>query len=138
MREVDVYEPALCCATGVCGPELDQRPVTFTADVAHVTEAGGRIVRHNLASDPSAFVTDEQVRAFRHLAGSEGLPLTSVDGVTVLTCAYPTRDQLMRFAALAVGTEETLRGEMAAARPAISLTMIAGDGPACDADARCC
>ena len=138
MREVHVYEPALCCTTGVCGPELDQRLVAFTADVAHVNEAGGQIVRHNLARDPNAFVTSEHVRAFMHLAGSEGLPLTSVDGVTVLTGAYPRRAQLIRFADLGVAPEETPRGEMEAARPALSLTVIAGDGPACDADSGCC
>ena len=97
--EVHVYEPALCCTTGVCGPDLDQRLVTFTADAAHVNQAGGTVVRHNLANDPHAFVSHEQVRTFMHLVGSEGLPLTTVDGVTVLTGSYPTRDQLIRFAA---------------------------------------
>ncbi|MER7070596.1 arsenite efflux transporter metallochaperone ArsD [Terrabacter sp. NPDC000476] len=100
MVEIHVYEPALCCNTGVCGPELDERLVVFTADLAHVNDAGGQVQRHNLANDPQAFVTNDAVRDFLHLAGSDGLPLTMVDGVTVLTGAYPTREQLARYAAV--------------------------------------
>jgi arsenite-transporting ATPase len=100
MPEIHVYEPALCCTSGVCGPELDQALVAFTADVAHVNESGGHVARHNLASDPHAFVDAESVRAFMHIAGSDGLPLTTVDGVTVLTGHYPDRAQLRQFAGL--------------------------------------
>ncbi|EWT05602.1 arsenic resistance operon repressor [Intrasporangium chromatireducens Q5-1] len=104
MPDVHVYEPALCCQTGVCGPDLDQTLVTFTADLANVADAGGSVWRHNLASDPDAFVRDEGIRAFLHLAGSEGLPVTTVDGVTVLTGRYPSREQLQRFAGVSTGT----------------------------------
>jgi len=40
------------------------------------------------------------VRAFLKVAGSDGLPLTLVDGLTVMTGAYPAREQLMRYAGL--------------------------------------
>ena len=43
--------------------------------------------------------------AFLQVAGSGGLPLTIVDGVTVMAGTYPTREQLLRFAGL--GDEET-------------------------------
>ena len=33
---IRVYEPALCCATGVCGPDLDQTLVQFTAALAYL------------------------------------------------------------------------------------------------------
>jgi Arsenical resistance operon protein ArsD len=97
---IRVYEPALCCNTGVCGPDLDQKLVDFTADLNHLVERGAVIARHNLASDPGAFTTEESVRTFLQVAGSEELPLTTVDGVTVMTGTYPTREQLARFAGL--------------------------------------
>jgi SAM-dependent methyltransferase len=99
-RSIHVYEPALCCNTGVCGEDVDQRLVEFTADLNHLVERGATIARHNLANDPQAFAADETARAFLQVAGSEGLPLTTVDGVTVMTGAYPTREQLLRFAGL--------------------------------------
>ena len=100
MPSVHVYEPALCCNTGVCGEDVDQRLVGFTADLNHLTEQGADIARHNLANDPLAFASQDSVRSFLEVAGSEGLPLTIVDGVTVLTGAYPTRDQLLRYTGL--------------------------------------
>jgi arsenite methyltransferase len=102
---VHVYEPALCCNTGVCGPDLDQALVEFTADLNHLSAQGAHITRHNLANDPQAFADDDTVRAFLQVAGSEGLPLTTVDGVTVMTGTYPSRSQLQRFAGLAAQPE---------------------------------
>ncbi|MFZ2501370.1 MAG: arsenite efflux transporter metallochaperone ArsD [Nocardioides sp.] len=100
LREVRVYEPALCCNTGVCGEDVDQRLVEFTADLNHLSAQGANIARHNLANDPLAFAAQDSVRSFLEAAGSEGLPLTTVDGVTVLTGTYPTREQLLRYAGI--------------------------------------
>ena len=61
---------------------------------------GVDIERHNLANDPTAFAADETVRAFLQVAGSDGLPLTLVDGVTVMTGSYPAREQLLKFAGI--------------------------------------
>jgi hypothetical protein len=101
MRAIRVFEPALCCNTGVCGPELDQNLVDFTADLAHLKAVGADIERHNLANDPVAFAGNDAVREFLQVVGSAGLPLTLVDGVTVMTGQYPSREQLQAFAGVA-------------------------------------
>ena len=103
MPSIHVYEPALCCNTGVCGPDPAQQLVTFTADLKHLKDLGADIARHNLASDVQAFAQSEAARSFLQLAGSQGLPLVLVDGVTVLTGRYPTRDELVRWAGLEAG-----------------------------------
>jgi arsenite-transporting ATPase len=100
MPVVRVFEPALCCNTGVCGEDVDQALVTFTADLTALAEQGADVARRNLANDPMAFANDQTVRAFLQVAGSEGLPLTTVDGVTVMTGTYPSREQLARFAGI--------------------------------------
>jgi Arsenical resistance operon protein ArsD len=114
MTTIRVYEPALCCNTGVCGPDVDESLVTFTADLSALKDLGVDIERHNLANDPTAFAADETVRAFLQVAGSDGLPLTLVDGVTVMTGGYPAREQLLRFAGVdteVVPAGVTLLGE---------------------------
>lgn len=105
MRTIRVYEPALCCSTGVCGPDVDQGLVDFTADLNHLKGLGADIERHNLANDPGAFVASDPVRSFLELVGSAGLPMTVVDGVTVMTGGYPTRPQLLAYTGL--GTSVT-------------------------------
>lgn len=129
MPVIRVFEPALCCNTGVCGPDVDPALVAFTADLAHLADRGADIARHNLANEPMAFANDPTVRAFLAVAGSDGLPLTAVDGVTVLTGAYPTREQLLRFAGL----------EPAPQQPAMPLIQLvdANPGATCGPDGCC-
>lgn len=98
MSKVEVFEPALCCATGVCGEDVDQQLVMFSADLDFVSSRGGDVARYNLASEPSTFAENETVRAFLQVAGSGGLPLILVDGVTAMTGRYPDRNQLAAWA----------------------------------------
>ena len=107
MSTIRVFEPPLCCNTGVCGPELDQSLVNFTADLNHVASTGADISRFNLASDPAAFAANPSVLAFLNTAGSENLPLVLVDDLTVLTGRYPTRSELTRYAGMTIELLDT-------------------------------
>ena len=100
MSKIEVFEPALCCATGVCGEDVDQQLVNFSADLDFIRSRGGDIARYNLASEPQAFAAHEAVTAFLHVSGSAGLPLVLVDGVTAMTGRYPDRIQLAIWAGL--------------------------------------
>ena len=105
MASINVYEPALCCNTGVCGPDPDQALVQFTADLAALKKQGIKIARHNLANDPEAFTKKKAVRKFMKTAGSAGLPLTTIGKTVVLTGRYPTLDELTRFAGRATNAD---------------------------------
>lgn len=73
MTTIEVYEPALCCNTGVCGPDPDQALVGFSADLEWLRSRGGRIARYNLATEPMAFATNDTVRRFLEVEGSQAL-----------------------------------------------------------------
>ena len=100
MNRIQVFEPALCCATGVCGEDVDQGLVTFSADMDFVRSQGGDVIRYNLASEPLVFAETETVKGFLQVVGSKGLPLVLVDGVTAMTGGYPDRAQLAEWAGL--------------------------------------
>jgi len=100
MNRIQVFEPALCCATGVCGEDVDQSLVTFSADMDFVRGQGGEVSRYNLASEPLVFAETEPVKGFLQVVGSKGLPLVLVDGVTAMTGGYPDRAQLAEWAGL--------------------------------------
>lgn len=100
MSKIEVFEPALCCATGVCGEDVDQALVTFSADMDYLRSNGADIARYNLASEPQAFAANEAAKAFLRVSGSAGLPLVLVDGVTAMTGRYPDRAQLASWAGL--------------------------------------
>ena len=101
MSTIEVFEPALCCSTGVCGPEVPQELVTFSADLDWLRGQGTDVARHNLASEPVAFAGRPAVLDFLQVSGSEGLPLVLVNGVIAMAGRYPSRAELARWAGAA-------------------------------------
>ncbi|MDQ1812338.1 arsenite efflux transporter metallochaperone ArsD [Massilia sp. CCM 9210] len=102
MKNIRVFDPALCCSSGVCGVDVDQALVGFAADVAWAGAQGARIERFNLAQEPMAFAADATVKAFLVRSGHEALPLILVDGDIVMAGRYPQRAELARWAGIAV------------------------------------
>ncbi len=100
MKTIQIFDPALCCSTGVCGVEVDQALVRFAADVEWARKCGAQIERFNLAQQPLAFAENAVVRAFLERAGQEALPLILVDGEIALAGRYPNRAELGRWAGL--------------------------------------
>ena len=94
MKKIEVFDPSLCCSTGVCGVDVDQALVTFAADIDWAKQNGAQIERFNLAQKPQAFADNATVRALLEKSGQDGLPLILVDGQQVLAGRYPGRDEL--------------------------------------------
>ena len=49
MKNIQVFDPAMCCSSGVCGTDIDQILVAFSADVDWAKQNGAQIERFNLA-----------------------------------------------------------------------------------------
>jgi hypothetical protein len=98
MATIQIFDPALCCSTGVCGVETDQALVTFAADVDWAKQNGAQIERFNLAQQPLAFAENATVKGFLERSGQEALPLILVDGDIALAGRYPNRAELARWA----------------------------------------
>jgi hypothetical protein len=101
MKRIHVFDPPLCCNTGVCGPEVDQQLVTFAGDAAWAVGQGVAIERFNLAQQPVEFASRPLVREFLEGAGPEALPLVLVDDVVAMSGRYPTRVELAAWAGIA-------------------------------------
>lgn len=98
MRKLEIYDPPLCCSTGVCGTDVDQNLVTFAADVEWARQKGADVERYNLAQQPLAFAENAVVKAFLERSGQDALPLVLVDGEMALAGRYPSRAELARWA----------------------------------------
>ncbi|MBS1191744.1 MAG: Arsenical resistance operon trans-acting repressor ArsD [Rhodocyclaceae bacterium] len=98
MTTIQIFDPALCCSTGVCGVDVDQQLVAFTADVDWAKQQGAQIERFNLAQQPMAFAQNAVVKGFLERSGQEALPLILVDGEAALAGRYPSRAELARWA----------------------------------------
>lgn len=105
MTTVEVFDPPMCCSTGVCGPEVDPLLVRFTADFHWLAQEGIRVERYNLSQQPQAFLANPAVKAALNQHGKDCLPLVLVNGVIACTGRYPTRKELAQSAGIAF--EET-------------------------------
>lgn len=98
MKKLALYETALCCSTGVCGPSVDEDLLRITGVMKQVKEAEGvMMVRYNLASNPNSFVRNQNVIDTMQNKGQDSLPITVLDGEIVKTGAYPTNEEISEY-----------------------------------------
>src|SRR5450759_468662 len=100
MATVEIFDPAMCCSTGVCGTDVDPTLARFAADLEWLTAQGVVVQRATLSQEPGKFVANEAVRAALEANGSVALPAIVVDGVLKSTGAYPAREQIAAWAGL--------------------------------------
>ena len=93
MKKLEVFDPAMCCSTGVCGVEVDPVLAQFAADLKWVEAHGVAVARYNLGQEPQAFAGNPAVLKEME-AGMDRLPILAVDGRIVTTGMYPSRVQL--------------------------------------------
>ena len=113
MKRLEVFDPAMCCSTGVCGPQVDPVLVRFAADVKWLQDQGAEVQRFNLSKNPAAFVENELVKTALTEKGEASLPLLLVNGQMLASGHYPERDQLTE----ALGIK---RGESILFSPAVA------------------
>ncbi len=89
MKLIQVYDPAMCCPTGVCGPNVDPVLPRFAALLSQLDRMGVTIERHNLAQQPLAFVQNPAVKALLDAEGTAALPVIFVDGKLAFKGRYP-------------------------------------------------
>lgn len=91
---VQVFDPAMCCSTGVCGPDVDPKLVQFAADLDWLKSEGVIVQRHNLSQNPAAYVENKLVQTTLTEKGEAALPLLLVNGKVAVTGHYPDRKEL--------------------------------------------
>jgi AhpD family alkylhydroperoxidase len=91
---LSVYDPPMCCSTGVCGPEVEPALVTFASDLKWLQEQGVEVRRFGLAQNPAAFVENQKVREALTNTGESALPLVLVGDTVIASGRYPNRDEL--------------------------------------------
>lgn len=94
MQKIVIYDPAMCCSTGVCGPSPDPNLIRVAADLDRLAKSGIEVRRYNLSQQPDAFVQNAEVHKVLNREGLLGLPIIIVDDKVRLVGAYPTTAEL--------------------------------------------
>jgi len=92
MKHIEIFDPAMCCSTGVCGTRVDPALPRFAADLEWLKGEGVEVRRFNLAQQPQAFADNPLVAG--ELNQLNHLPIIVIDCVIVSRGVYPSRQEL--------------------------------------------
>lgn len=96
MLKLEVFDPPMCCATGICGNNVDPKLITFASDLEWLKKQGVDVVRYGLSFEPNEFVKNEDVKTTLQKEGNDSLPIVVVDNQLVYKGIYPSREQLAK------------------------------------------
>jgi len=94
---LEIFDPPMCCPTGLCGPEVDPTLLDIQEALLKVqTEFNGRVqvARYSLPQQATQFMRNAAVLQLLQDEGIEALPITLLDGRIVKQGAYPTWEEL--------------------------------------------
>jgi len=92
--KLEIYDPAMCCSSGLCGPALDLVLVKMNDAVMTLKKQGVDVERYNLAQQPKAFIANKTVAELLHKNGKKILPVIIVNGDVFRTGQYPSYEEL--------------------------------------------
>jgi hypothetical protein len=95
--KIEIFEPALCCASGICGPEPDKALIELQNVVQTLTAAGIDVKRYAINQAAIAFVSNPVVKQFIRTEGTDKLPLTLIDGQIIKKKSYPSLEELSAY-----------------------------------------
>ena len=89
MKSLKIYDPAMCCSTGVCGTEPDTKLVSLANFLSSLDKNKFDVQRYELSSTPAAYVENKEVGRILNEEGVDSLPLFFIDDELVFKGEYP-------------------------------------------------
>ena len=97
MKKMIIFDPAMCCSTGVCGPAVNPELLRVSTALNRLKNKGIVVERYNLTNNPQAFVDNIIINELLNSDGVEILPVTIVEGEVVKTKQYPTNAEFCKL-----------------------------------------
>lgn len=97
MKTIEIFDPAMCCPTGLCGTNIDPNLMRIAVVIDHLKKRGIEVKRHNLRDEPQVYVDNAKVNELLQSRGVEVLPITLVDGEVAVSGSYPTTKQMAEW-----------------------------------------
>jgi hypothetical protein len=99
-NELIIYEGAMCCSTGVCGPEPDQALIAWNETIKKLqSQYNGQlnIIRASLAFNSLMFFANKEVFQLVKDNGGTILPITAINGEIVARQRYLKYDEIKKL-----------------------------------------
>ncbi len=97
MKKMQIFEPAMCCSTGICGVGVDPELIRISTVINMLNNKGIEVERFNLSNAPQEFIKNNKINELINEKGVDALPATILDGELVVTGRYPTNEEIARM-----------------------------------------
>jgi hypothetical protein len=131
MKKMSIYEPAMCCPTGLCGVGVDPELLRISTALNSLKKSDIVVERYNLTNSPQKFLTNKEINRLLEKEGTKILPITVVDDRIVITGRYPRNDEIAGF----LGIDSNMLGEE---KKASSRYKVSGRSGGCGCKGGCC
>jgi hypothetical protein len=92
--KIEIFDPPLCCPSGICGPTVDQTLINVNEMIASLQKEGVLIERYQMTSHPHAFINNPEVMKLVQEKQMAALPITVISSKVIKTGAYPTLEEI--------------------------------------------
>ena len=96
-KKITLYEPPMCCSSGVCGPNPDQALITLQDTLDKARESGFETERFTIVTHPKKFQENPEVIKLMQEKKLDALPITAFDGQIIKVGSYPTFEELSKY-----------------------------------------
>jgi len=96
-KKIVIYDPPMCCSSGVCGPNPNQTLMDFQNILEEVRRMGLMVERYIITQSPEKFRENPQVIKMIQEHQLNALPITAVDGIIDKSGSYPTLEEFKKF-----------------------------------------
>ncbi len=97
MRTMKIFEPAMCCSTGLCGVSVDPELLRVSTVLNTLKQHGVEVQRFNLTNAPMEFANTAVVADFLQKFGPDKLPVILVDDVIIMAGRYPSNAEFIKW-----------------------------------------
>ena len=92
--DVEIFDPPMCCPTGLCGPTLDQTLLDLNEMILKLQSDGVSVARYQMTSHPQAYLNNAEVMKLVREQQMAALPISVVHGKVIKFGAYPTMTEI--------------------------------------------
>ena len=97
MKKMIIFDPAMCCSTGVCGPGVDPELLRVSTVLSNLKKNGIHVERYNLSHNPEAFLHNQTINQLLNQEGVSILPATVMDGQIIKTGSYLSNQEFCQY-----------------------------------------
>lgn len=95
--KIEIYDPAMCCTSGVCGTSIDENLVKINENI-EMLEAKYielQVYRYMISQQPLKFKENKDVYNLIKQNGGEALPITTLNGKVIKYGEYPSLEEML-------------------------------------------